>query len=419
MSNSNYAPRGTGIAKKTFLIFMGVMGGLMIGVGSLIWASRRQDTMKQIDSSAKMNDNTAMAQQKIAQIEAQPVKGNLVMSDSMPADQANQLSGTTTAAPVQTQNSVQVAPTGPVHHRSHLSHRGSGGVGGDSERAREIAGGRQSQISEFNNFDPSSQSSKNTPSESSPQAVAMLDGLKSQSANTTGDAGLVQNNNYEKQNMQGEKEDFMKKQKKSGNFYLSSRLTKPLSPYEVKASTLIPATFITGINSDLPGQISAQVSQNVYDTVSGNYLLIPQGTRIIGVYDNQVAYGQSRVLMAWTRLIFPNGDSFDLQGQPGVDLAGMAGISDEVNNHYARIFGSVLAISIFGAIGQISQPNTNSAYPTNAQLIYGAIGQNLVQSGINMLQKNMNIQPVITIRPGTNFNILMTRDMVLPGPYNR
>ena len=266
-------------------------------------------------------------------------------------------------------------------------------------------------ISVLNNFQGTSGSSNsNAPANTAPLTINVPP------ATTSIDKT---NDSYQTQNGQDQKTAFLQaNQSSSSNFYLSSQLTKPVSPYEVKAGTIIPALLLTGINSDLPGEIIAQVSQNVYDTVTGNYLLIPQGTRVIGIYDSKVAYGQSRVLIVWNRLIYPNGDSFDLQGQPGADLMGMAGLEDQVNNHYVKIFGSALAFSLFGALGQLSQPQqSQNAYPSNAQIIYGAIGQNMTQAGIQLTEKNMNIQPTITIRPGANFNILLTRDMVLPGAY--
>lgn len=228
----------------------------------------------------------------------------------------------------------------------------------------------------------------------------------------------MQQSDYDALNQQNEKKAFLKRAEGKSDFYLDSDLKKPVSPYEVKAGTIIPAQFETGINSDLPGTITARVSRNIYDTVTGNYLLIPQGTKVIGQYDSQVAYGQERVLMAWSRLIFPNGDSFDLQGQPGVDLAGMSGISDKVNHHTFRVFGSALMFSLFGAVGQLSQPkNETNQFPSNGQIIFGAIGQQLTQTGAQLVMKNMNIQPTIEIRPGAKFNILLTKDMVLPGIY--
>lgn len=228
----------------------------------------------------------------------------------------------------------------------------------------------------------------------------------------------MQRSDYNALNQQDEKKAFLKKAESKSDFYLDSSLQKPVSPYEVKAGTIIPALFETGINSDLPGTITARVSRNIYDTVSGNYLLIPQGTKVLGHYDSQVAYGQERVLMAWSRLIFPNGDSFDLQGQPGVDLAGMSGIGDKVNHHTFRVFGSALMFSLFGAAGQLSQPkNERNQFPSNGQIIFGAIGQQLTQTGAQLVMKNMDIQPTIEIRPGAKFNILLTKDMVLPGAY--
>lgn len=286
---------------------------------------------------------------------------------------------------------------------------------------QQVTQAARSQISVMNNFHGPSNQPDLTGSNSDQMnsLASQANQLNSLAQNALSNLGNGMGESYQSQNMQSQKTAFLKSsQSADSKFYLDSKLTKPVSPFEVKAGTIIPATLLTGINSDLPGQITAQVSQNVYDTVTGNYLLIPQGTRVIGVYDSQVAYGQSRVLIAWSRLIYPNGDSFDLQGQPGADLMGMAGMHDLVNNHYVRIFGSALAFSMFGALGQLSQPKqAANAYPSNAQIIYGAIGQNLTQAGIQMTEKNMNIQPTITIRPGANFNILLTRDMVLPGPY--
>jgi type IV secretion system protein VirB10 len=225
-------------------------------------------------------------------------------------------------------------------------------------------------------------------------------------------------NEYSVQNGQSQKVAFLKKMKRNDGFTLSSRLEKPISPYSLTAGKAIDATLKTGISSDLPGQIIAVVSRDIYDSVYGNHLLIPQGTEILGEYSSQISYGQDRVLMAWTRLSFPNGDKFDLQGMPGVDLAGLAGLADKVDNHTTKIFGSALAFSVFGALGQLSQPRqAANTQPTNSQIIYGAIGQEMTQTAAKMVEKNMNIQPTITIRPGTRFKILITKDMIFPSPY--
>ncbi len=155
-------------------------------------------------------------------------------------------------------------------------------------------------------------------------------------------------------NMQGRKESFAEQAKLSG--YLPYKKEVPLSPYEVKQGTVIPAVMITGINSDLPGQIIAQVSQPVFDTVSGRYLLIPQGTRLVGSYDSYVAVGQERALVAWRRLIFPDGASLELMNMPGADPQGYSGFADQVNNHYFRIFGGAILIGMIGAGYQATQP---------------------------------------------------------------
>lgn len=194
-------------------------------------------------------------------------------------------------------------------------------------------------------------------------------------------------------------------------------LQPPISPYQLNAGTIIPANLVTGINSNLPGNIVAKVRRDVYDTATGNHLLIPQGTTLIGSYDSQVAYGQSRVLIVWSRLVFPDASSFDLQGMPGADLTGMAGLHDQVDKHYFRIFGSALMFSVFGAAGQLSQPQSNNNQLSSQQIIYGAIGQQMGQTASQLVAKNMNIQPTLKIRPGTDFNVLLTRDMILQYPH--
>ncbi len=221
------------------------------------------------------------------------------------------------------------------------------------------------------------------------------------------------------QNMQGEKNAFLQN-KGTQNDRLSTGVQQAVSSNMVMAGSIIPATLITGIDSDLPGQIEAQVSQNVYDSKTGNNILIPQGSKLLGTYDSQVAYGQSRVLIVWTRVIFPNDQYIDLEGMPGADLSGFAGLHDQVDNHYIRIYGSALLMSLFSAGMQLSQPNNNSSNgaPTNQQIIAGAMGQQLGQTSTELIQKNINVQPTINIRPGDNFNVLVTRDIPFTGPYN-
>ena len=179
------------------------------------------------------------------------------------------------------------------------------------------------------------------------------------------------------------------------------RVTRPASPYIVQAGTVIPGALITGIRSDLPGQITAQVTESVFDTPTGRLLLIPQGARLIGVYDSQVAFGQSRVLLVWTRLIMPNGRSIVLERQPGADAAGYSGLEDEVDNHWGELFKAA-ALSTLLAVGTElgAGSDTNSNDSAIIQALRHGAGNSLNQTGQQVVRRSLNIQPTLTIRPG-------------------
>jgi type IV secretion system protein VirB10 len=219
-------------------------------------------------------------------------------------------------------------------------------------------------------------------------------------------------------NMQQHKADFFARDGASNAAYVSQPLMAPRSPYEVKAGTIIPTTLITGINSDLPGQIIGQVRENVYDTVSGSYLLIPQGSRLLATYDSSVSFGQERVLVCWNRLIRPDGISIGLECMPGVDLAGYAGFADEVDNHWFRIITGVALGTLISATAQRSQGDVAGYNPTVPQLWASNAGGAINQAGQNITQKNLAIQPTIKVRPGYSVNVLVGKDIVLV-PYNR
>ena len=195
--------------------------------------------------------------------------------------------------------------------------------------------------------------------------------------------------------------------------YLNAGIQHPESPYEVIAGTVIPATMIGGIDSDLPGEIIGQVRENVFDTATGKYLLIPQGSRLVGVYSSAVTYGQTRVLVAWNRLIYPNGDSIDLGQMPGSDVGGYAGFNDEVNNHYLRIFGSAILASLFSAGAQLSQPQNSNGNVNSTQILAASLGQQANTVGTMLISRGLDIQPTLKIRNGYLFNIMVTKDMVL------
>jgi len=199
---------------------------------------------------------------------------------------------------------------------------------------------------------------------------------------------------------------------------LDSTAEPPRSPYELRAGFVVSGTLISGINSELPGQIMGQVAQNVYDTATGKYLLIPQGSRLVGTYSSNVAYGQARVLVAWQRIVFPDGKAMDIGSMPGADSAGYAGLNDQVNNHYFRLFASAVLMSGVTAGISLSQPqqNANSAPSLNSSLSQ-ALGQQLGQLTAQLISKNMNLAPTIEIRPGYRFNIVVTKDMTFSKPY--
>lgn len=200
---------------------------------------------------------------------------------------------------------------------------------------------------------------------------------------------------------------------------LNSDVQKPASPYVLQAGFVIPATLISGINSSLPGQIMAQVSQHIYDSPIGKWRLIPQGSRLVGTYTSDVEYGQARVLVAWQRIIFPDGKTMDIGAMPGADGLGYAGFNDQVNNHYLRIFGSALIMSAIVAGSTYSQRDAGSTFGRQnaGSIMSQALGQQLGLVTANLIRKNLNISPTLEVRPGYRFNIIVTKDMKFSKPY--
>ena len=196
------------------------------------------------------------------------------------------------------------------------------------------------------------------------------------------------------------------------SIYLKNGLQKPLSDYEIKAGTNIPAALITGLNSDLPGEIIGQVTEHIYDTATGQHLLIPQGAKIFGRYNADVGYGQERAQIIWDRLIMPEGSSVQLEAMVGTDKAGYAGLADQVDHHLGRLVGAVI-LSSFISVG------ANLATDTGDNVI-DALGdtaaQQAAQVGGEIIDRQLNIRPTITVRPGFKLNILVNKDMILE-PY--
>jgi type IV secretion system protein VirB10 len=202
---------------------------------------------------------------------------------------------------------------------------------------------------------------------------------------------------------------------------LDAQPEAPRSPYELRAGFVVPATLISGINAELPGQIMAQVSQDVFDTATGKFKLIPQGSRLVGRYASDVAYAQSRILIAWQRIVFPDGKAMDIGSMPGADSAGYAGFNDQVNNHYFRLFASAFLMSGVTAGITLSQnqdqQNNNGNRQTASSALSEALGQQLGLVTSQLIAKNMNIAPTLEIRPGYRFNVIVTKDMTFSKPY--
>lgn len=209
----------------------------------------------------------------------------------------------------------------------------------------------------------------------------------------------------------------------ANHWALGATVEAQTTPYTLRTGAVIPGVMVSGINSELPGQIIGQISEDVYDTATGRYLLIPQGTKLFGMYASDVVYGQDAVLIAWQRIIFPNGDALDIGSMPGTDGAGYSGFRDGVDNHYGRIFGGALLMTGITAGVTYSQNNNNNqgpyAQPNASSVLSEALGQQLGQVSAQLIAKNLNIAPTLTIRPGYRFNVLAVKDILLAKPYRR
>ena len=193
------------------------------------------------------------------------------------------------------------------------------------------------------------------------------------------------------------------------------RVQDAASPYVLQAGAVIAASLITGLRSDLPGEVTAQVTEDVYDSPTGKFLLIPQGARLIGQYDAQIAFGQSRVLLVWNRLIMPSGESIVLERQPGADSEGYAGLEDEVDNHWGMLFKAAILSTLLSVGSEAGTTNSNSENNL-AQAIRQGGSQSFNQVGEQVVGRSLNIQPTISIRPGLPVRVLVTHDLVLE-PY--
>ena len=192
------------------------------------------------------------------------------------------------------------------------------------------------------------------------------------------------------------------------------RVQAPASSFTLQAGAVIPAALLTGLRSDLPGPVTAQVTEDVYDSPTGKILLIPQGARLIGQYDAQIAFGQSRALLVWNRLIMPNGRSIVLERQPGADPEGYAGLEDEVDNHWGMLFKAAILSTLLSVGSEAGNSNNNQN--SLVQALRQGSSQSFSQVGEQVVGRSLNVQPTITIRPGFPVRVLVTHDLVLE-PY--
>ena len=235
--------------------------------------------------------------------------------------------------------------------------------------------------------------------------------------------GQQQNGQNQTPNMQAQKAEFLR----NGGGALtpqgySANVPFPQQfPYELKAGTIIPGIMLTGINSDLPGNVIAQVSENVWDTATGRHVLIPKGTRMLGAYDSNITYGQKRVLLVWNRLIFPNGTTLDIKGSPGIDQAGYSGLSGKLNEHWGEMLKSALIATVFVAGAEMvydSDENQNQNQNKSPSDVAAESAANtILEMSAKLTSRAMNIQPTITIRPGKRMGIFVQQDVVFPYPY--
>lgn len=203
--------------------------------------------------------------------------------------------------------------------------------------------------------------------------------------------------------------------------YLATTVQRPITPYEIREGTLVEAYLVTGVHSDLPGDVVAQVARNVFDSETQQILLIPRGTRLVGTYDNAIALDQSRLLVAWTRMIFPDGRSVSLPGLGSTGGDGMGGVPGRVNRHFFRAFGNAAMLALVGgslayATSQTQGSGGTFGYPTPGEVMAGSVATELSRVATEMLRGNVNRRPTITIPAGTRFSVFVSGDLALE-PY--
>ncbi|PZO46948.1 MAG: conjugal transfer protein TrbI [Alphaproteobacteria bacterium] len=191
---------------------------------------------------------------------------------------------------------------------------------------------------------------------------------------------------------------------------LDARLSPPRSRYELQAGHVIPAALVTALNSDLPGRVIAQVTAPVYDSVTGDHLLIPQGSRLIGTYRDGARYGDSRILLAWNRLILPNGWSINLENMDASDVSGASGLTDRTDNHLDRLVAAIALSSIITVTANEVEDNESGGIVPS---LGDAAAQQTAQTGARIVDRDLTVRPTLRVRAGAPVRVLVTRDIVL------
>jgi type IV secretory pathway VirB10-like protein len=418
------APKGTSYNKNTIAIALCV---LLLAFGTVIVISMSFGRKKTGNSQTAQGDQqSAMSQAqdltpaeigKIPGSYARASNGNGSVFTNQPGiqDQSQRQNPgfQNQSNSGKNSNDSYSVPTPPPLQPVQTNQASVSGDGSDSGQ-QELLAARKSPIRFGNDSTQASAGNQKKPENG---VTSDLNALAGQLLNQNGNTLAVQTQPENDQNLQEEKRNFSA-QNSSKQSYATSALTAPLSPYEIKAGSIVPVVLITGLNSDLPGNIIAQVRENVYDTVSGKYLLIPQGTKVIGVYDSKVAYAQSRALVNWSRMIFPDGHSLDLQNLSGIDQSGYTGLKDKVNNHTGKLITGIFLTSVLGATVEMAQGSNSSTNPTYDELAAQGASQALQQAGNKIVQKDLDVQPTLEIRPGFLFNLFVDKDFILQ-PYKR
>jgi type IV secretory pathway VirB10-like protein len=438
-------PTTARISKKVGLVVLGVVVVVGVLVVYGLYARREQQQVAQSTNDEKHPESARSIGDQLVKELAPPAVANPapVFSGRTGVDPGEVNGGT------QAPDSGALQPPGLVYRddgrEGRLETRGAGdgsrpSTGGPTELSAEekmrLAAFRQEQeafaaptsahgSSSFSGT-PAAAPANNTLQQigslASILGVGKALGFTDASANSLVPAGArtQAGSGYDLQNEQSRKQAFIEQTRGRGvSDYLKSTRTPPIGKYEVKMGWDIPAILEQGINSDLPGEVKALVRSNVYDTATGKYLLIPQGSRMVGIYDSQIAYGQNRLQVIWTRIIYPDGSSINLDGMMGQDIQGMAGFHDQVDNHYKRLIGSALLTSAFAAGIELSQRQNTSLLttPTAGQTASAAVGQQLGELGSEITRKNMSMQPTIKVPVGYRFNVRVNRDILFDAPY--